>query len=167
MKKTIKVIFTVVLAIFSVCFVSAIGMVAYENSQLDDEPEEINIQTIVAGTAFAAQTQTMLFAPPTSTLTQAPTITPTEQPTMRPTMTYVPTFTPMPTSTAFSYVLPPTSPPSAFCSCSRDLYNCTNGSFQNYAQAKSCYDYCIAQGRGDIHGLDGDGDGEICEGGVY
>ena len=51
---------------------------------------------------------------------------------------------------------------SASCSCDADTLNCSDFSSQPAAQA--CYDYCVAQGQGDIHGLDGsDNDGLACE----
>jgi hypothetical protein len=52
----------------------------------------------------------------------------------------------------------PTQPAS-----SGGAYNCNLSDFSIQAQAQSCYDYCIAQGAGDIHRLDGDNDGIACE----
>ena len=43
--------------------------------------------------------------------------------------------------------------------CNEDLYNCED--FQNQKQAQIIYDYC--QSKGDVHQLDNDGDGVICE----
>lgn len=43
--------------------------------------------------------------------------------------------------------------------CSSDVYNC--GDFTTQAEAQAVYDYC---GSADIHRLDNDGDGEVCEG---
>ena len=45
--------------------------------------------------------------------------------------------------------------------CSSDVYNC--GNFTTQAEAQEIYDYCVGQGKGDVHGLDGDGNGEACE----
>lgn len=45
--------------------------------------------------------------------------------------------------------------------CSSDTYNCTD--FSTQFRAQKYYDYCVAQGAGDIHNLDGDADGEACE----
>jgi len=42
--------------------------------------------------------------------------------------------------------------------CSSDLYNC--GDFDTQAEAQEVYDYC---GDDDVHNLDNDGDGEVCE----
>lgn len=49
-----------------------------------------------------------------------------------------------------------------FYDCSDDVYNC--GDFITKARAQETYDYCIEQGAGDIHRLDSDGDGVVCEG---
>ena len=43
--------------------------------------------------------------------------------------------------------------------CSSDIYNCDNFTIQSEAQA--VFDYC---GPGDVHQLDGDGNGRACEG---
>lgn len=66
--------------------------------------------------------------------------------------TATPTFTPTPT---------PTIPVGAPCPCAADTLNCSN--FTTGPQAQACMDYCISQGRGDIHNLDGDPDGDACE----
>lgn len=52
-------------------------------------------------------------------------------------------------------------PPQPICSCDGDRYNCS--SFSRQWQAQSCYNYCIQQSAGDIHGLDSDNDGRVCE----
>lgn len=45
------------------------------------------------------------------------------------------------------------------CVCSADVYNCDDGEI-----AVRCYGVCMAQGLGDVHGLDGyDNDGKACE----
>jgi micrococcal nuclease len=51
--------------------------------------------------------------------------------------------------------------PVAVCSCSGNIYNC--GDFSTHNAAQTCYEYCISQGAGDIHRLDGDNDGSACE----
>lgn len=55
---------------------------------------------------------------------------------------------------------PPTEAP-AVCSCGGNLYNC--GDFGTHSRAQACYEYCRAQGFGDVHQLDGDDDGSACE----
>jgi endonuclease YncB( thermonuclease family) len=47
------------------------------------------------------------------------------------------------------------------CSCSYNQYNCSD--FSSHSQAQACYEYCISQGTGDVHRLDGDSDGSACE----
>lgn len=63
--------------------------------------------------------------------------------------------TPTPTPT------PMGTPQAPVCDCSYNRYNCSD--FATQAEAQACYDYCISQGRGDIHRLDGDHDGIACE----
>ena len=46
--------------------------------------------------------------------------------------------------------------------CGEDLYNCED--FQTQQDAQAVYNLCFEQGAGDIHQLDNDGDGEVCEG---
>jgi len=80
-------------------------------------------------------------------------------PTPRP-----PTPTPRPPTavpTSAPAVVPTSPPPAAVCDCSGNLYNCSD--FSTHAQAQACYDYCVSQGRGDIHRLDGDNDSVACE----
>jgi hypothetical protein len=52
----------------------------------------------------------------------------------------------------------------ASCDCSSNRYNCAD--FSTKTAAHACYDYCINQGKGDIHGLDADHDGLACESGT-
>jgi hypothetical protein len=65
-------------------------------------------------------------------------------------------FTQIPTKTTSV-----TSGITAVCDCSKDRYNCDNFSTSSAAQA--CYDYCMSQGKGDIHRLDADNDKKVCE----
>ena len=46
--------------------------------------------------------------------------------------------------------------------CDTDTYNCDD--FGNQAEAQRAFDQCSSQGFGDIHQLDNDGDGKVCEG---
>jgi len=46
--------------------------------------------------------------------------------------------------------------------CDTDTYNCDD--FQTQAEAQEAFDQCSSQGFGDIHQLDNDGDGRVCEG---
>ncbi len=45
--------------------------------------------------------------------------------------------------------------------CDTDYYNCED--FETQEKAQVIYDYCQEQGAGDIHGLDNDNDGIVCE----
>jgi competence protein ComEC len=47
------------------------------------------------------------------------------------------------------------------CDCSYNRYNCAD--FPTRVSAQACYDYCEAQGKGDVHKLDGDNNGKVCE----
>ena len=49
----------------------------------------------------------------------------------------------------------------AVCDCSSNRYNC--GDFRCRPEAQACYDYCLSLGRGDIHQLDSNNDGRVCE----
>jgi len=60
----------------------------------------------------------------------------------------------------------PTPPPAtttttAVCNCTSNTYNCPD--FKTQKQAQACYDYCVSLGKGDIHKLDRDKDGVVCE----
>jgi micrococcal nuclease len=56
---------------------------------------------------------------------------------------------------------PPTLAPDEICGCSGNLYQCSDFSTHNEAQA--CHDYCFTVVGFDIHGLDGNDDGQACE----
>ena len=45
--------------------------------------------------------------------------------------------------------------------CDTDTYNCAD--FSTQAEAQEVFDYCNELGFGDIHQLDNDNDGEVCE----
>lgn len=74
-----------------------------------------------------------------------------------------------PPATAVPVIVQPTAipvvvqpAPAAVCGCASDSYNCPAFTTQNEAQA--CFNYCVSQGVGDIHKLDGnDADGLACE----
>ncbi|MBN1877496.1 MAG: excalibur calcium-binding domain-containing protein, partial [Anaerolineae bacterium] len=42
-----------------------------------------------------------------------------------------------------------------------DRYNCAD--LVTHANAQACFNYCVAQGRGDVHKLDRDNDNVACE----
>ncbi len=47
------------------------------------------------------------------------------------------------------------------CDCDRNLYNCRD--FATQTEAQTCFDYCRETQGGDVHNLDGGGDGLVCE----
>ena len=128
--------------------------------------------------ATASPTDTPL---PTETPTFTPTFTPTSTvlPTITrtpsPTLTFTPAFTstPAPTSTPTEDPVPTldpdiesqledvSEPGAAPCDCYTVDLDCTDFSTQNEAQ--SCYDYCLEQEGRDVHHLDDNLDGQVCE----
>jgi beta-lactamase superfamily II metal-dependent hydrolase len=81
----------------------------------------------------------------------------TNTPTVKPT-TATPTPTTKPTQPT---VIPTPAGQTSVCDCSGNTKNC--GDFPDWASANACYDYCISQGKGDVHQLDSDKDGCPCE----
>jgi hypothetical protein len=99
-------------------------------------------------------------APEAATPTDQPTVTSTPTDTPTSTTTSTPTDTP---SSAPTETVAPTAYPG--CDCSGDNLNC--GSFGSQIEAQLCYQYCVDQGQGDIHVLDGDDDKQACNGYEY
>lgn len=109
----------------------------------------------------------ILTAIPSDTDAPLPSLTNTLAPSPIPseTLTISPSDTPQPSDTIAVAL---TDTPAvvatigeAPCACTGDLYNCDD--LSTYANAQACYDYCIVQGMGDIHELDQDDDGIVCE----
>jgi micrococcal nuclease len=67
-----------------------------------------------------------------------------------------------PSSPYFTPIAATLLPGVAICNCSGNTLSCTD--FDSQAQAQACFDYCVSQGVGDVHVLDGDGNGIVCEG---
>lgn len=139
----LAVIFLV--AICCCCFVAVMGTL-----------DTLGLLPTSTPTATFTMTRTAIITRPkiptnakAPTLSLTPTLSKTQASILFPTKTSVP----MPDTPAA------TSGP--VCDCSGDLYNCSDFSRQYKAQA--CYNYCVAQGRGDIHRLDSNGDGQACE----
>ena len=84
-------------------------------------------------------------------------------PVVKQTQTYAPPSTPMPRTTTKAPTAKPTkaAASSGPCSCTGDLYNCKD--FSSRSAAQSCYDYCMRQTGRDVHKLDNDRDGRVCE----
>lgn len=88
-------------------------------------------------------------------------VTPTKTPQSTTIQTTKPTTIPSPTTlkTTIPTIKPTTA--SAACDCSGDRYNCDD--FSSSYTAQACFDYCKSIGRGDVHKLDRDNDGRVCE----
>lgn len=85
-----------------------------------------------------------------ATIPAPPAVPPTAVPVVVPTVVVAATQPP---------TFPP--PPAAVCSCSSNSLNCSD--FGSHSAAQGCFNYCVAQGAGDIHDLDRDNDGLACE----
>jgi beta-lactamase superfamily II metal-dependent hydrolase len=70
---------------------------------------------------------------------------------------------PMASSTQYQITTQPVlaSGEGVVCDCSSNRYNCPD--FSTQAAAQACYNYCMSQGKGDIHKLDADKNGKACE----
>jgi len=49
------------------------------------------------------------------------------------------------------------------CDCSYDKYNCKDFPLPGGVTGQKCFDYCKSKGKGDVHKLDRDKDGRVCE----
>jgi len=117
----------------------------------------VDVSTIIAQTANAAVIQTRAASSPTSNVTA------TSLPTLTLAAIIPATEIIEPTATVI-FILPTQAPSSgggAVCSCSGDSLNC--GDFSSQSSAQACMNYCVQQGAGDIHNLDGDANGLACE----
>jgi len=160
---TVIIILTILFVVVCICLAALFILKGDIISRLNP-PTPINtslpVQTIIALTANVASTQTAM----------APS------PTPFPSFTTVPPLEIVPTATLYVYLTetpfifptqpPPTlqptlAPPVEVCSCSGDIFKCTD--FSSHSSAQACYNYCASIGKGDIHKLDNDGDGLACE----
>ena len=135
------------------CSIPVIGMLA----------EDVTPTPTVTATSI---TRNIEILPPIQPLVPTITYTPLSLPTSIKTITTTLIITTTPilvkSSTPQAVTQKPTSTSSGTCSCSGDLYNCSNFSTQKQAQA--CYDFCFSITGRDIHDLDGnDNDGKVCE----
>ncbi len=117
------------------------------------------IQNTAIAEAWLSYTQTAA-AFPTNTSLPTATLAPLPTQTLAPIATV--------TATTFLSILPinqtatqVSTVQEAVCACSGDTLNC--GDFTYHSSAQSCFDYCMSQGVGDIHGLDSDGNNSACE----
>ena len=155
-------------SVFTVCGVifSAIPDVSESSSSSVPTLDLVSVQGTALAEAWSVYTQT---AQASITDTPLPTAT------LQPTATQLPTFTlsPLPTATLITFSTatpffmnlpanqPTVAPAGGSCSCSGDTLNCSD--FGSWSSAQSCYNYCISQGVGDIHGLDRNNDGSACD----
>lgn len=168
--KTTSTVITGIVSIILICIISicCIGFI-FSDSIGSSTPTPfvlVPLETIVYGTSSAAKAQTrsastLIVAPATSTIF----ILPTQELQVIPSQSFIestlaPTWTPLPTFTPFVLNTLPVGSGSV-CSCSGDLYDCKD--FSTHAQAQACFNYCIQQGRGDIHMLDANNDNDACE----
>ena len=143
----------VVLVILLLCFTTGCSSSSRSTSAAVSDPSLKTVTTTQAVTTVATTATTKATTVSTTIRTTATT--------MQPTSTYcascgVPTdrSTAPKTTTERSLSSGSSSAP---CSCSADTVNCKDSG------AKACYDYCISQGKGDVHKLDADKDGIPCE----
>lgn len=126
--------------------------------------DQQSIQDTAVANAWLSYTQTMQ-AMPTNTSLPTLTLAPTDTalPTETPTLIVYPTATLIvfPTATAFIFPTFTSAPAADVCPCGGDVLNC--GDFGSWSSAQACFTYCVSQGVGDIHGLDGNNDGSACD----
>ncbi len=84
----------------------------------------------------------------------------TASPTLTPTTIKTIVITSPPTTKATTV---PTTASGPVCDCSGDLYNCGDFPLPNGASGQKCFEYCKSIGKGDVHKLDRDKDGFVCE----
>lgn len=105
-------------------------------------------QTVVLVTPYPFVTDTPLLPRSTSITTALTTARP---------MTTTPTPSPPPPELPDGKSQPPSEGDGSPCNCDADTYNCGD------PLALTCYGYCMALGKGDVHRLDRDKDGKPCE----
>lgn len=162
-----------IISLCCICSVASIGIYLFDNG-ISSTPTaqvvipEVNFSTIIAQTAAAAQTQTIVAMPPlpqaTATLIPSTDTLPTATIFIFKLQTEVSQPTEFLYSTNTPYALATqTMPPAGgdVCSCSGDTLNCSD--FSTHASAQACFNYCISIGAGDIHRLDSNNDGDACE----
>lgn len=128
----------------------------------EDRPLDVlspTFSTPESATVTSTPTERISSATPTQAITSSPTPTASVTATASLTPTQTRTHTPAPTST----VAPTSQPAGPVCDCSHDAYNCGSFPLPNGTSSDECFQYCLSQGAGDIHRLDGDNDGDACE----
>lgn len=160
-----SIAFIISLVLICVICVCVIGLVFFPSTDgtSTSTPTAVTIldpAIIIANTSSAAQTQTRIAEPFTSTPFSYFTAT------YMPPVTLAPTWTPFPTNTPLvlsiqAIIIPSGNNSGGACACSGDTLNCKD--FSSHAEAQACYSYCASQGMGDIHKLDENNDGNACE----
>lgn len=124
---------------------------------------QLPIEEIIAMTFSASQAQTLAVASPIPTQTiSLATLPPSQTPFVgitQPIHTALPVFETNTPLLFFTFV--PATAVGAVCSCASDTLNCKD--FQTHQEAQDCFDYCVAQGAGDIHMLDENNNEDACE----
>lgn len=180
MKKINRKIMNYGIAFFiSICCVCLTIMAAFSNvngsflstpTAIQPFNTQLPIPTIIALTFSSANTQTAIANPlPLPTQTSAPIIN--DIPTATVFIFHLQTeaaqsteiiqITDSPSILATPTLQATASSQEAVCSCSGDTLNC--GDFGSHSSAQACFNYCISQGSGDIHKLDGNNDGSACD----
>lgn len=160
MNMIIFVVSGILICVIGGCCLGVLLMPTGDDPATPTPEAGLSIDQIIGLTSNAAQAQTLA----ASTPIPAPTLA--ELQTVAPTATlFILTITPLPvfeTQTPLTFsTLSPAQPIGGQCACNGDSLNCSN--FQTQAEAQACFNYCIAQGAGDIHKLDENNDGEACE----
>jgi len=150
----------ILICIIVVCCLGVLLMPTDGNPATPTPETGLSIEQIIGLTSNAAQAQTLA----ASTPIPAPTLAALN--TIAPTATlFTLANTPLPvfeTQTPLTFsTLSPAQPIGGQCACNADSLNCSN--FSSKAEAQACFDFCIAQGAGDIHKLDENNDGDACE----
>jgi len=145
---------------------SAVSSFSSPNVETAPTLDLVSVQGTALAEAWLSYTQTSM-----ASITDTPIPTATLMPTDTPVILAspvppTPTLVIFPTATYFFQALPANQPTPTFsnagaCSCSGDTLNCSN--FSSWSSAQACYTYCINQGAGDIHRLDGNNDGSACD----
>jgi len=143
----------------------------------DARMKQLNCYNNTTGKQIETKQLTAIIPQTGPTLTSTLNVTSTFLPTLTRPPTHIPSLTVLPSNTVifrlptpvratatFIIVVPVATKASSngICSCSGNIYNCSD--FSSHAGAQACFDYCVQQGVGDIHKLDRDHDGLACEG---
>jgi hypothetical protein len=154
----------VVAALCAVCIASILAFSSLAESKAVPAPTQSPLRSITVapgriGPSVVATERALPAKTPQAASTPEPTGTVASSPTHTP----LPTDTPLATDTPQQppHAAEPTHTPVGPCPCSGYTLRCDD--FGSHSWAQACFDYCKSRGRGDVHGLDGDGDGLACK----